>query len=47
VREFHCTVIADGCAAFSRELHEAALEGLRPVAKVITVADATRQFAAL
>jgi nicotinamidase-related amidase len=47
VREFHCTVIADGCAAFSRELHEAALAGVQPVAKVITVADAMRDFAAL
>ena len=47
VREFHCTVIADGCAAFSRETHDAAIEGLRPVAKVITVADAMRDFAAL
>ena len=47
VREFHCTVIADGCAAFSRVLHEAAIEGLKPVAKVITVADAMRDFAAL
>jgi ureidoacrylate peracid hydrolase len=45
VREFHCTVIADGCAAFSRELHEAALAGVQPVAKVITVADAMRDFA--
>ena len=27
VREFHCTVIADGCAAFSREVHDAAIEG--------------------
>ena len=47
VREFHCTVIADGCAAFSREVHDAAIEGLRPVAKVIAVADAMRHFAAL
>ena len=47
VREFHCTVIADGCAAFSREIHDAAIEGLRPVAKVIAVADAMRDFAAL
>ena len=47
VREFHCTVIADGCAAFSRELHDAAIEGLRPVAKVINIADAIRDFAAL
>lgn len=47
VREFHCTVIADGCAAFSRDVHDAAIEGLRPVAKVITIADAVRDFAAL
>jgi nicotinamidase-related amidase len=47
VREFRCTVIADGCAAFSRETHDAAIEGLRPVAKVIGVADAMRDFAAL
>jgi nicotinamidase-related amidase len=47
VREFHCTVIADGCAAFSRELHEAAIAGVQPVAKVITVADAMAAFAAL
>jgi nicotinamidase-related amidase len=47
VREFHCTVIEDGCAAFSRELHNAAIEGLRPVAKVITVADAIAELAAL
>ena len=47
VREFHCTVIADGCAAFSREVHEAAIEGLKPVAKVITVADAIAELGAL
>jgi ureidoacrylate peracid hydrolase len=47
VREFACTVIADGCAAFSRETHDAAIEGLRPVAKVIGVAGAIRDFAAL
>lgn len=47
VREFHCTVIEDGCAAFGQTVHAAAIEGLRPVAKVITVADATAAFAAL
>ena len=44
---FHCTVIADGCAAFGQQVHNAAIEGLRPVAKVITVADAMAAFAAL
>jgi nicotinamidase-related amidase len=47
VREFHCTVIRDGCAAFGENVHNAAIEGLRPVAKVITVADAMAAFAAL
>src|SRR5262249_3974195 len=47
VREFHCTVIADGCAAFGQKVHEAAIEGLRPVAKITTVADALADFAAL
>jgi ureidoacrylate peracid hydrolase len=47
VREFHCTVIEDGCAAFGKAVHDAAIEGLKPVAKVISVADAIRDFAAL
>ena len=47
VREFHCTVIEDGCAAFTRAVHDAAIEGLRPVAKLITIADALAAFAAL
>src|SRR3954463_2819916 len=47
VREFHCTVIQDGCAAFGEKVHDAAIEGLRPVAKVIAVADAVAAFATL
>jgi nicotinamidase-related amidase len=47
VREFHCTVIQDGCAAFGETVHDAAIEGLRPVATMITVADAVAAFAAL
>jgi nicotinamidase-related amidase len=39
VREFGCTVIEDGCAAFSDDVHRAAIEGLRPVAKILTVAE--------
>ncbi len=39
VREFECTVILDGCAAFSDGLHRAAIDGLRPVAKIQTIAD--------
>jgi ureidoacrylate peracid hydrolase len=46
VREFHCTVIEDGCAAFSEEVHRAAIEGLKPVAKITTVADMLQALAA-
>ncbi len=39
VREFDVTLIEDGCAAFTPELHRAAVEGLRPVARIAKVAD--------
>ena len=45
VREFDSTVIADGCAAFSDEVHRAAIEGLRPIAGITTVDDAVRRLA--
>ena len=47
VREFHCTVIADGCAAFGQQLHDAAIGGLKPVAKIVTVERAISDFVAL
>jgi nicotinamidase-related amidase len=37
VRDIDCTVLEDGCAAFSREVHRQAIDGLRPVAKIATV----------
>ncbi|MEO3471685.1 cysteine hydrolase [Roseomonas sp. CAU 1739] len=40
VREFEVTLLEDGCAAFSDSVHRAAVEGLRPVAEVITVSHA-------
>jgi nicotinamidase-related amidase len=40
VREFEVTLLEDGCAAFTPQLHDAAVEGLRPVAEVATVAEA-------
>ncbi len=40
VREYHCTVLEDGCAAFDQSVHHAAIEGLRPVAQVKTIAEA-------
>jgi ureidoacrylate peracid hydrolase len=46
VRDFDCTVIEDGCAAFSNEVHRAAIDGLQPVAKIVTIADVIPQIAA-
>ena len=46
VREFECTVIEDGCAAFSDDVHRAAIEGLRPVAKILTIAEMLQSLAA-
>ena len=46
VREFECTVIEDGCAAFSPELHRTAIDGLRPVARIVSIADAMREIVA-
>lgn len=43
VREFACTVLDDGCAAFSVEMHRAAIEGLRPVARIVSVAHAIHE----
>ncbi len=46
VREFDCVVLEDGCAAFSREVHNAAIEGLCPVATIKTIADAMKELRA-
>jgi nicotinamidase-related amidase len=45
VREFELTVLEDGCAAFSAEVHRAAVEGLRPVAAISTLAKAAEDIA--
>ncbi len=39
VREFEVTVLEDACAAFTEELHRTAIEALRPVAKISTIAE--------
>lgn len=44
-REYDVTVLSDGCAAFDEATHEAALAGLRPVARLATVAEALSEFA--
>ena len=46
VREFEITVLEDGCAAFSDATHRAAIEGLRPVAAISTIAKALEEIAA-
>jgi ureidoacrylate peracid hydrolase len=46
VREFGVTVLEDGCAAFSDATHRAAIEGLRPVAAISTIAKALEEIAA-
>lgn len=40
VREFEVTLLEDGCAAFSDDVHRAAVEGMRPVATVTSIAQA-------
>lgn len=45
VRDIECTVLEDGCAAFSREVHRAAIEGLRPVAMITSVAEMLKTIA--
>ena len=46
VREFEVTVLEDGCAAFSDATHRAAIEGLRPVAAISTIAKALEEITA-
>jgi nicotinamidase-related amidase len=38
VRGFEVTVLEDGCAAFTQELHDTAIAALRPVAAISSVA---------
>jgi ureidoacrylate peracid hydrolase len=39
-------VLEDGCATFSRQMHDAAIEGLRPVADISTIAEALKSIGA-
>jgi hypothetical protein len=45
VRDFDVIVLEDGCAAFSKDVHRAAIEGLRPVARIATIDEAMQEFA--
>jgi nicotinamidase-related amidase len=40
VRDFEVTLLEDGCAAFSEDVHQTAVAALRPVARVSTIAEA-------
>lgn len=44
--EFACTLVEDGCGTFREEDHRTAVAGIRAVARVITLADAMREFGA-
>lgn len=46
VRDFRTFVLEDGCAAFSHRTHEAALQDLSSITKVVTIADAIGLVAA-
>lgn len=44
VRDFHVTILSDGCAAFSPEVHEENLKGLASVGRQITCAEALEEI---
>jgi len=46
VRDIEVTVLSDGCATFGRAAHEVAIEALRPVARVATVAEVMAEIGA-
>lgn len=45
VRDLDVSVLEDGCAAFTPEIHRVAIEALRPVCRVATIADALAELA--
>lgn len=40
VRDIPVTVLSDGCAAFSQQVHDVSIEALRPVAQIATISEA-------
>jgi len=44
VRDFHTITLEDGCAAFSPETHQIAIQSLSTVGEVMSIAEATRLF---
>lgn len=45
VRDLDVSVLEDGCAAFTPDIHRVAIEALRPVCRVATIADALAELA--
>ncbi len=45
VRDMEITVLSDGCAAFSAEVHRTALDALRPVARIATISEVSTEIA--
>jgi nicotinamidase-related amidase len=45
VRDLHVTVLEDGCAAFSGQVHDEAIAGLRPVARIARIAKVLTELA--
>ena len=46
VRDIELIVLEDGCAAFSPDVHATAIDALRPVCRVATIADMLTEIAA-
>ena len=44
VRDYEVTLLSDGCAAFDPDVHRVAVEALKPVAEIRTVADVLEQW---
>ena len=46
VRDFNATVLDDGSAAFSPATHQEAIAGLKPVARIATIAQVMAEIGA-
>ena len=44
VRDFQTVVLEDGCAAFNEETHNTAINALRPVSPIMTIAEALQEI---
>ncbi len=44
VRDLDITLLEDGCAAFSEDVHRTAIDSLRPVARIATIAELSAEL---